>query len=68
MPRPVYSRIAYGHQTGHASEARDLISVASDRLSGQVWLIRILAILLFGALAIGFSLVWWTGRSYRIQA
>jgi hypothetical protein len=51
-----------------AREARDLISVASDRLSGQVWLVRILAILLFGALAIGFSLVWWTGRSYRIQA
>lgn len=48
-----------------ASEARALITSASDRLKGQVWPMRILGFLILTALGVGFSLVWWVGRSYR---
>ena len=49
-----------------ATTARVVIDSASDRLTAQVWLIRLLGVGLLLALVPLFSLLWWTGRSARL--
>jgi hypothetical protein len=46
-----------------ASDAGAVIADASERLSGQVWLVRIIGVLLLVLLVPAFSAVWWAGRS-----
>lgn len=47
-----------------AGEAQTLIAEASDRLSGQVWLVRLMGTAILALLAVSFSMVWWMGRSF----
>lgn len=46
-----------------AGDAEAVISGASERLSGQVWLVRIVGFLLLLLLVPVFSALWWAGRS-----
>lgn len=46
-----------------AGDAEAVIADASDRLSGQVWLVRIIGVLLLLLLVPVFSGMWWAGRS-----
>ncbi len=46
-----------------AGDAEAVITNASERLSGQVWLVRIIGVLLLLLLVPVFSALWWAGRS-----
>lgn len=61
------SRGLVGEYREATAEARAVIDDASERLAGQIWPVRVLGLVLLVALSAGFSLLWWTGRSYRIQ-
>jgi hypothetical protein len=50
-----------------AGEAQVLIAEASDRLTGQVWVVRLFGTSLLLLLSVAFSLVWWAGRSIRME-
>jgi ABC-type transporter Mla subunit MlaD len=50
-----------------AGSARELIDDAVGRLSGQAWLVRVLAVLLFLSLIPVFGLMWWIGRGLRAE-
>lgn len=47
-----------------AGAAQVLITDASERLTGQVWLVRLIGTVLLALLAVSFSMVWWTGRAF----
>jgi hypothetical protein len=51
-----------------ASDAGAVIADASERLSGQVWLVRIIGVLLLVLLVPAFSAVWWVGKSTTSRA
>ncbi|HEY5890123.1 MAG TPA: hypothetical protein VIW94_05435 [Acidimicrobiia bacterium] len=48
-----------------SGDAQILLEEASDRLSGQVWIVRVLGVALLFFLGIALSAVWWLGRSFR---
>lgn len=50
-----------------ADQAGTIIDDASSRLTGQVWLIRIVGFALMLALSGAFSFLWWTGKSHSVQ-
>jgi hypothetical protein len=50
-----------------AGDAEGVITAASVRLSGQVWLVRIIGVLLLLLLVPVFSFLWWAGRSAALR-
>lgn len=50
-----------------AGEAEIVITDASERLSGQVWLVRVIGVLLLLFLVPVFSVLWWAGKSARLR-
>lgn len=46
-----------------AGDAESVITDASQRLAGQVWIVRILGVALLLLLVPVFSVLWWAGRS-----
>ncbi len=59
------SRMLIAEYRTTAGEAQAVVTEAADRLSSQVWLLRLLGVALLLAFVVGFSVVWWMGRLYR---
>lgn len=51
-----------------AGDAEVVIADASARLSAQVWLVRVIGVLLLLLLVPVFSVVWWAGKSATLRA
>ncbi|MEX1038361.1 MAG: hypothetical protein WDZ96_05875 [Acidimicrobiia bacterium] len=51
-----------------AGDAESVITDASERLAGQVWIVRILGVALLLMLVPVFSALWWAGRSTSARA
>jgi hypothetical protein len=62
------SRLLIAEYQLTSGEAQLLLEEASERLAGQVWVIRILGVVLLLFLGIALSAVWWLGRSFRSPA
>lgn len=57
------SRTLISDYQATAGEAQQLIQEASDRLVGQMWLMRFLGTAILLLLAVAFSALWWSGRA-----
>lgn len=49
-------------------EAQLVVGRASERLIGQIWMMRVLGVALLLVLGVAFSVVWWVGRSLAIRS
>lgn len=59
------SRLLIAEYQTTAGQAQTVVTEAAERLSSQVWILRLLGVGLLLALVVGFSAIWWVGRSYR---